>query len=41
MNIKEETIYINCTYKIVPRILKNFKFLVIIGFNKSCNQLLN
>ena len=41
MNVKGETIYIDCTYKIVPRSLKNYKFLVIIGFNKSSDQLLN
>ena len=38
MNVKAETIYIDCTYIIVPRSLKNYKFLVIIGFNKSSNQ---
>ena len=40
ININAETVYIVCTYKIIPRSLKNYKFLVIIGFNKGNNQLL-
>ena len=34
-----ETIFIDCTYKIVPPGLKNYKFLVIIGYNHIENKL--
>ena len=40
INIKTDTVYIDCTYKIVPRGLKNYKLLVIIGFDNGSNQLI-
>ena len=40
INIKADTVYIDFTYRIVPPGLKNYKFLVIIGFDKSNNQLI-
>ena len=40
LNYKIDTIYIDCTYKIVPPGFKNYKFLVIIGFDKGRNKLL-
>ena len=35
-----DTIFIDCTYKIVPPGLKNYKFLVIIGYNHIENKLI-
>ena len=40
INIKADTVYIDFTYRIVPPGLKNYKFLVIIGFYKSNNKLI-
>ena len=40
INIKTDIVYIDCTYKIVPRGLKNYKFLVIIGYDSGNKQLI-
>ena len=40
LNINADTIFVDCTYKIIPPGLKNYKFLVIIGYNNINNKLL-
>ena len=33
--VKADNIFIDCTYKIIPPGLKNYKFLVVIGYNNN------
>ena len=37
---KPETIFIYTTYKIIPPGLKNYKFFVILGYDKLKNKLI-
>ncbi len=39
-NIKCDIIFVDCTHKIVPPGLRNYKFLVILGFVNSKNKLI-
>ena len=39
-NEKCNTIFVDCTYKIIPPGLKKYKFFVIIGFDNLNNKLI-
>ena len=34
-NFKPDTVFIDCTYKIIPPGLKGYKFLVIVGYSDT------
>ena len=38
-NIKPNHIFLDCTYKIIPPALKNYKFFVILGYDSNMNKL--
>ena len=39
-NIKPNHIFLDCTYKIIPPALKNYKFFVILGYDSNMNKLI-